>query len=46
MHSSFLIIVNCKDLARTFGGKECSYLLQYLTMILERHGQNLTQTIT
>ena len=43
MHYSFLAIVNCKDLAKTFGVKECSNLLQYLNMILERHQQKIMQ---
>ena len=43
MYSSFLAIVNCKDLAKIFGVKECSNLLQYLNMILESHQQKITQ---
>ena len=43
MHSSFLIIVNCKDMVRAFGIKECSYLLQCPNMILERCQQKITQ---
>ena len=45
MHSSFLIIVNCKDLVRTFGVKESSYLLQYLNTILKRPQQKIMQII-
>ena len=43
MHSSFLAIVDYKDLSKTFGVKECSNLLQHLNMIIERHQQKIMQ---
>ena len=43
MHSSFLVIINCKDLAKSLGVKEYSNLLQYLNMILERCQQKIMQ---
>ena len=38
MYSSFLIIVNCKGLARTFGVKEHSYL----TTLPKHYSQELS----
>ena len=45
IHSSFLIIVNCNNLVRTFGIRECSYLLHYPNMIPKRHQQKIMHII-
>ena len=44
MHSNFLAIANCKGLAKTFGVRECSNLLQYLNMIKIMQNNNKTNT--